>query len=215
MPDLIRVAICDQSPIVRSGIKSMLEADSSLDVVEASSQEEILKNNDLTKPDIIFINFEKAEEPMFKCLSKLRELLPAAKVIALCDCCNQERASQCADKGFIVKAIELGVKGFQCKPKTTADEIIHSIHTVHRGDLDLAPCVINALVDNVQTAEAKSVALLSAREQQVLDLVARGKSNNDIAENLFISTRTVKFHVSSILSKLKVKNRTEAAMWLL
>jgi NarL family two-component system response regulator LiaR len=75
--------------------------------------------------------------------------------------------------------------------------------------------VVNKLLGNIQPKESRPAANLSAREQQVLDLVAKGKTNNDIAENLYISTRTVKFHVSSILSKLKVKNRTEAALWLL
>jgi DNA-binding NarL/FixJ family response regulator len=89
------------------------------------------------------------------------------------------------------------------------------VHAVHEGGVELSSCAMGSLLHDLQAEKSRPKVNLSSREQQVLKLVAQGKTNNEIARNLFISTPTVKFHVSSILSKLNVKNRTEAAMWLL
>jgi len=197
-------------------MKGMLSADSNLEVVfEGTCQAEIKKNLDRFEADIILIDYKETGESLFNCLSQLNELLPGVKVIILYDCSNKRSVNNCLHKSVITEAIKHGVKGFQCKHKFSADDILHTIRSVHQGDIDLPSCVVNKLLGNIQPKESRPAANLSAREQQVLDLVAKGKTNNDIAENLYISTRTVKFHVSSILSKLKVKNRTEAALWLL
>jgi len=116
------------------------------------------------------------------------------------------------DKNLIWNAAEMGVQGYLLK-QAERDEIIDAIYVVHRGGTKLAPCVTTTLLEHLQFKQRQLQANLSKREQGVLDLITLGKTNNDIASALYISTRTVKFHVSSILTKLNVRNRTEAAIW--
>jgi DNA-binding NarL/FixJ family response regulator len=211
MPNSIRVAICDDSPIVRNGLKSILNADTGIRVAfEASSPAEILKGSAGIELDIILADLAEQDyseaQAEKNLLSELGKSHPLVKVIALNDCDNRRR---------LVELIELGVKGFQCKHHCTADEMTQAVHKVHGSGTHFSSCAMDAVLHNLQAKETRPNANLSKREQQVLDLVAQGKSNDDIGRNLFISTCTVKFHVSSILSKLNVKNRTEAALWLL
>ena len=115
------------------------------------------------------------------------------------------------DKLAILEAVDIGVQGYQLK-QADCNEILNAIRIVHQGGTSLAQCVTETLMEELQNKHHQSQTHLSDREQEVLDLIALGKTNNDIAKTLFISVRTVKFHVSSILTKLNVKNRTEAAL---
>ena len=174
--------------------------------MSASSQVEVLsKSNDLDI-DIILIDIEDEKQAVLEYINKFREKVPDAKIMVF---------TNCEDNKQIIEVIDTGVEGYQCKQDADANEIVNSILTIHEGARDLAPCVTEALLRQMKSEQLMEQAQLSAREQDVLDLIAEGKSNNDIADKLFISVRTVKFHVSSILSKLNVKNRTQAAMWLL
>lgn len=211
MPNSIRVAICDYSPIVRNGLKSILNGDTGIRVAfEASSPAEILKGSTGIELDIILADLAEHDNTEAQIennlLSELGKSRPLVKVIALNDCDNRRR---------LVEIIALGVKGLQCKHHCTADEMTQAVHTVHGSGTHFSSCAMEAVLHNLQEKETRPKANLSKRELQVLDLVSQGKSNGDIARSLFISTCTVKFHVSSILSKLNVKNRTEAALWLL
>ena len=203
----VRVAICDHCAAIRHGLQHMLSDASGIDVVmTVSSQTEALSQPDDLDIDVIVIDIEDEIDAGVEYIVKFREKMPDAKILVFTGCKDNKR---------IVDAIELGVEGFQCKIEADVDEIISAIRTVHRGGRPLAPCVTEALLMHMQAKQDKEQANLSLREKEVLDLIATGKTNNDIADYLFISVRTVKFHVSSIFSKLNVKNRTEAALWLL
>ena len=213
----IRVAIFDQSPILRRGLKAILSTDKGLEIVfDVSCHVELtdrLNANRLNAEeiDVILIGFNDLLPEEMKHLTEISQIRPSAKIIAMIECNNYQLLS---------KALEMGARGLQCTRDFVADEFISTIHTVHQGSTSLSINCMMSLIGGmhsddltIQSQTDRSEAKLSLREQQVLNLVAKGKTNKNIADNLFISTRTVKFHVSSILSKLNVKNRTEAALW--
>jgi len=210
MPEKIRVTICDRSPVIRHGLNDILSSDSELKVVgQATSPRELVGKFDRgeadyrVETDIILADFEENGQSVIGFLRDLGRLMPGMKIIVLNDCNNRDR---------LVEAIELGIKGFQCKHDFTPEELIEAVHIVHKGGTHLSSCVMNALLEKVVvSSRGRPKVMLSTREQEVLALISEGKSNKDIAQALFISLRTVKFHVSSILGKLNAKNRTEAA----
>jgi NarL family two-component system response regulator LiaR len=207
MASPIRIAICDQSLIIRRGLKHILNTDSCIETaLEVSSHSELMDHRHDEEIDVILIGYDEKSSRDLEYLHEITKIRPSAKVILLIEC---------EDKQQLSNAIELGVRGFQCRNDFVAEEFIHAIHTVHLGGTSLSNCSMELLKPRAQPQQARPAANLSNREQEVLNLVAMGQTNNDIAENLYISTCTVKFHVSSILSKLKVKNRTEAALWFL
>ena len=203
----IRVAICGSCATIRYGLQHIMEVAPDINVVfTASSQNEILSQSKNQDIDVIVCDIDAKIQTGVRCLSTLREKIPDTKIMVFSDCHDNQQ---------IIEIVESGIDGFQPKQGIDSSEIIDALHTVYQGGKVLAPCVTEALMDRIQKNQLKEAARLSNREQEVLNLIAAGKTNRDIAGKLFISVRTVKFHVSSILSKLNVKNRTEAAMWLL
>ena len=203
MPGSIRVTICDCCPTIRYGLQNILASDSDIRVVgELSTHSEILNTISEIDTDIILADLNEYNSSGIEHLRQVREQHPEVKVIVFTDS---------LDHRLVVGALELGVRGFKAK-NADAGEIINAIHTVHRGETSMSAAVTTILLEHMQRNRASSNSILSKRERQVLKLIGQGKSNSDIANTLFISIRTVKFHVSSILSKLDVKNRTEAAL---
>jgi len=204
MPKTIHVAICDHCSTIRCGLRHILNADPDIETVaEACTSEEIVTQFARLDLDVMLIDLEPGEQAGLDNLCKFNELKPNAKTIIF---------TNSNDKNLILKAVEMGVQGFLLK-QAESEEIIDAIHVVHKGGTRLAPCVTTTLLEHLQQKQQRLQSNLSKREQEVLGLISLGKTNNDIANTLYISIRTVKFHVSSILAKLNVRNRTEAALW--
>ena len=203
----IRVIICDSCATIRYGLQRIFSSVPGIDVImQASSQAEVLGKSDDLNIDVIQLDIDDDKQTGLENLKQLREKIPNAKTMVF---------TNCRDNNRIIGAVGLGIEGFQCKHDADPDAIISAIRTVHNGGKVLASSVTEALLSHMQSKLQRGQAHLSARELEVLGLIATGKSNNDIADKLFISIRTVKFHVSSILFKLDAKNRTQAALWLL
>lgn len=200
----INVAVCDCCPTIRYGLQHILSMDPAINMVgQAASHDQLLSNFAAIDLDILLVDIGECREASFGYLKQFHELRPDVKTIIF--------TGYASDKRTIMEAIEIGVQGYQLKQADSA-EILKAIHVVHQGGTSMAPCVISTMLEQLQDNHQKMQSELSKREQEVLDLIAMGKTNNDIAKSLYISVRTVKFHVSSILSKLNVRNRTEAAL---
>lgn len=203
MSKSIRVSICDHCPTIRYGLQHILGTDPSIKIVMSTpTLEDVFTNSLDIGMDVILVDFKEIKPTSLIYLQKFRSKLPHVKIIIF---------TNCSDTSLIMNAIELGVQGFQMK-QAEASEIINAIHIVHQGGKSMASCVTNALMEHSQTRKLWLQSSLSNREQEVLQLISQGKTNIEIGKQLYISTRTVKFHVSSIFIKLNVKNRTEAAL---
>jgi len=203
MTRTIRVAICDCCPTIRYGLQHILSTDPEINTIaETASHKDMVTQFIDADLDVMLIDVDTSDHTPFKYLRKFRELRPDVKIIVF---------TGSTGKKVILEAIEIGVQGYQLKQTDCAD-IIKAVHTVYNGGTSLAPCVTETLMGELQQKHDRAQARLSEREQEVLDLIALGKTNSDIAKALYISVRTVKFHVSSILTKLGVRNRTEAAL---
>jgi NarL family two-component system response regulator LiaR len=200
----IQVAICDCCPTIRYGLQHILSTAANIETVaEAASHEEMLDKFVHLDLDVILVDIGSNKQTGFSYIRKFRETRPEVKTIIF--------TGYTSDEDVILEAIDIGVQGFQLK-QADCNEIINAIHVVHQGGSSLAPVVITTLLEQMQKTQKRMQTELSKREQEVLDLISLGETNNDIAKALFISVRTVKFHVSSILTKLNVKNRTAAAL---
>ena len=202
----ITVLIVDDHSVVREGLRSFLDMQKDIQVVgEASNGAEAIELTGRLSPDIVLMDLVMPGVDGIEATRQICTRHPGSKDIALTSFLEDEQ---------VFPALEAGVSGYLMKDLTPA-ELARAIRTVHEGKADLHPGAAKKLIDGLQDQRSSVMGDLTQREVQVLDLIAKGLSNREIAERLVISPKTVKVHVSSILSKLNLSDRTQAAIYAL
>lgn len=195
---MIRVLVADDHPIVRGGIVALLESADDLTVVgEASTGLQAVELALEHEPDIVLMDLQMPELGGAEATARILERCPDIRVIVL---------TTYESDSAILTAIEAGASGYLLKA-APAGEILAGIRSVAAGDVALAPSIAAMLVNRVK---APAGPTLSARETEVLALVAQGRSNPAIAKALFLSEATVKTHLLHVFEKLEVSDRTRA-----
>jgi NarL family two-component system response regulator LiaR len=203
---VIRVLIADDHAVVRQGLRTFLDLQADIDVVgEAADGEEAVAVAAEHAPDVILLDLVMPRLDGIGALRRLREAAPAASVIVLTSFGEDER---------LFTALRAGASGFLLKDVEPA-ELVRSIRTAHSGGSPLSPAVAARVVEELTSGGSRAPAAdeLTPRELEVLCLIARGRSNKRIALELGVAEKTVKTHVSHVLAKLGLSDRTQAALY--
>jgi DNA-binding NarL/FixJ family response regulator len=205
MPSPIRILIADDHPVVRYGLTQFINTEPDLEVVgEASNGQQTIEKVLSLRPHVTLLDIELGESRGIETLRQIRQLAPASVVIIYTAFSNTQ---------LIVEAVEVGIQGYLLK-NSNPEALINAIRNVHGGGTALEPEIATKLLKYLR-GHSNGDGIdepLTKREQEVLYELVTGKSNRTIAQRLYITERTVKFHVSSILNKLHAKNRTEAVL---
>lgn len=206
----IRVLIVDDHRMVRGGLRGFLSGEPGLTVVgEAETGEEAINAVPTLRPDVVLMDLMMPGMGGIAAIDALRTRYPNVKIIAL---------TSFADDDQVFPALEAGANGYLLKD-IDPDELVSAIRDVHAGESPLDPEVAKRLLSRFQrgasapTPKSPTGESLTEREQDVLRLLTQGKSNKEIAHELFIGDRTVKSHLSAIFQKLDVTDRTQAALY--
>lgn len=197
----VRILLVDDHAVVRQGLRMFLSLDPELEVVgEATDGQDALHKVRATAPDVVLMDLLMPVMDGVAAIGAVKAEFPDVEVIAL---------TSVLEDDLVIGAVQAGAVGYLLKD-TQADELCRAIKAAADGKVQLAPEAAARLVREVRAPERPDV--LTGRESEVLALLAEGQSNKQIAGSLFIGEKTVKTHVSNILSKLGVPSRTAAAL---
>ncbi len=205
----LRVMLVDDHEVVRSGVRALLQATDDIIVsAEAGTVREAVDEADRARPDVVVMDVRLADGSGIEATREIRARHPNTRVVML---------TSFADDEALFASIMAGASGYVLK-QVRGGELVRAIRTVGRGESLLDPAVTNAVLDRLRKGkrllEDEKLARLSPQEERILGLVADGKTNREIGDELDLAEKTVKNYVSSILSKLEVARRAEAAAYL-
>jgi DNA-binding NarL/FixJ family response regulator len=197
--DGVRLLICDDHPVVRAGLNGMLSGEPDFEVVgEAANGREAIALTGELRPDVVLMDLRMPEMDGVSAILQIKAEHPETQILVL---------TTYESDADILRAIEAGATGYLLKD-APREELFGAIRVVAEGKSPLAPTVATRLMQRMRGTDEES--FLSTREIEVLELVARGTSNKEIAKRLWVSETTVKSHMLHIFDKLGVTDRTAA-----
>ena len=211
----IRLLIADDHLLVRQGLRAILDTEPDIEVVgEAGDGHQALEQAQDLLPDVVLMDIKMGDWDGVTATRRIRAAVPSAHVIVLTNYDDDE---------LVFSAIRAGASGYLLK-EVQADQLVNAVRTVSQGYSLVYPSVAKRVLDEFARHEAPKAAAgpdpdaalladLTARERQILRLIAHGRSNKDIGATLGITERTVKTHVSNIFAKLQLSDRTQAAIF--
>ncbi|OPF84092.1 DNA-binding response regulator [Streptomyces antioxidans] len=203
-PGRIRVVLVDDHQVVRRGLRTFLQVQDDIEVVgEASDGEEGVARAEELRPDVVLMDVKMPGLDGIEALRTLRDLDNPARVLVV---------TSFTEKRTVVPALRAGAAGYVYKD-VDPEALARAIRSVHSGHVLLQPEVALALLSQEEGGGQGRGGSLTEREREVLALIADGRSNREIARTLVLSEKTVKTHVSNILMKLDLADRTQAALW--
>ena len=205
----IRILLAEDHVVVRQGTRELLEREPDFQIIgEAGDSEEAVRLASELGPDVVIMDVSMPKLSGIEATRRIKSLLPSVAVLVLTGYDYDE---------YIFSLLDAGAAGYLLK-SVSGDDLVGAIRAVHAGEPVLHPVVLQKVMTRFKSAghrsaDARPEELLSEREMEVLKSAARGKSNKEIGEELFISVRTVQAHLRSVFNKLGVGSRSEAVLY--
>ena len=208
MSTSIRILIADDHAVVREGLRALIDTEPGMELVgEAADGAEAVEKAHALKPDVILLDLVMPRKDGIAAIEEIKEENPGAHILVI---------TSFAEDDKVFAAIKAGALGYLLKD-ASPDELLRAVREVHHGEPSMQPSIAHKVMRELQRASnlPPTEDPLTEREVEVLRLVTQGLTNQEIAEKLFVSERTVRAHVSNILGKLHLANRTQAALYAL
>ncbi|CAN2252478.1 response regulator [Bacillus vallismortis] len=203
----MKIVIADDHHVVRKGLRFFFATQNDIEVAgEAATGTEALRIIEETKPDLVLMDLSMPEMDGIQAIKKAVQQFPGINIIVL---------TSYSDQDHVIPALQAGAKAYQLKD-TEPEELLKTLRQVHAGQYKLSPAIMPHVLTHMRKQHdpaKEKFYQLTRREKDVLNEITNGKSNKEIAAALFISEKTVKTHVSNLLAKLEVADRTQAALF--
>ncbi|MDJ0725282.1 MAG: response regulator transcription factor [Prochloraceae cyanobacterium] len=203
---MISLLIVDDQSLIRRGLKALLKLEDCLEIVgEADNGKTAIEQVEKLQPNVVLMDVRMPIMDGVAATKEISQRFPASKILVL---------TTFDDDDYVVRAIKYGASGYLLKD-TPSEELVGAIQAVHKGYTQLGPGIVDKVVNNSSVSKPTPPpgwSELTSRELEILSSIAAGASNAEIAERLYISQKTVKNHVTNILRRLEVRDRTQAAI---